>query len=47
MLETFWDIAFCSLVEADRRFRGAYYLRYQGETVTLFMEAVSISETSV
>jgi hypothetical protein len=22
-----WDVALCSLVEIDRRFRGAYYLR--------------------
>jgi hypothetical protein len=25
----FWDIAKCSAVEIDRRFRGAYYLHYQ------------------
>jgi hypothetical protein len=25
-----WDIALCSLVETDRRFRGAYSLHEQG-----------------
>jgi hypothetical protein len=28
---TFWDIASCSLVEVDRRFRGAHYLHHQGD----------------
>jgi hypothetical protein len=36
-MTTFWDIAPCSLVEVDRRFRGA---------ITL-MEAVCTSETSI
>jgi hypothetical protein len=36
----FWDVAPCSLVRVDRRFRGAY------EFITL-MEAVRTSETSV
>jgi hypothetical protein len=26
----FWDAAPCSLVETDRRFRGAYYLHHEG-----------------
>jgi hypothetical protein len=26
----FWDIAPCSRVEADRRFRGTYYFQHQG-----------------
>jgi hypothetical protein len=30
-MATFWDLAPCSIVEVDRRFRGAYYLRYQGD----------------
>jgi hypothetical protein len=39
----FWDVAPCSLVEIDRRFRGAYCL-HQG---SLMMEALSTSVTSV
>jgi hypothetical protein len=39
----FWDIAPCSLVEVDRRLRGAYFFHHQG----LMMEAASTSETSV
>jgi hypothetical protein len=35
-MTVFWDFAPCSLVEIDRRFRGA-----------LMMEAASTSETSV
>jgi hypothetical protein len=27
-MAAFWDIARCSLVEVDRRFRGAYYLHH-------------------
>jgi hypothetical protein len=27
----FWDMALCSLVEVDRRFRGAYCLHRQGD----------------
>jgi hypothetical protein len=27
----FWDVAPCSHVEVDRRFKGAYYLHYQGD----------------
>jgi hypothetical protein len=41
----FWDIAPCSDVEVDRRFRGAYCLNHQGDV--LMMEAVRTSETSV
>jgi hypothetical protein len=29
-MTAFWDIAPCSLVEVDRRFRGANYLHHQG-----------------
>jgi hypothetical protein len=35
----FWDVAPCSHIEADRRFRGAY--------CRVMMEAVRTSETSV
>jgi hypothetical protein len=31
MFWVFLDIAPCSHVEVDRRFRGAYYLYHQGE----------------
>jgi hypothetical protein len=30
-MTAFWDIAPCSLVEVDRRFRSAYCLHHQGE----------------
>jgi hypothetical protein len=29
-MTAFWDLASSSLVEVDRRFRGAYYLHYKG-----------------
>jgi hypothetical protein len=38
-MRVFWDITPCSLVVVDWRFRGAF--------ITLMMEAVRISETSV
>jgi hypothetical protein len=41
--KAFWDTAQCSIVEVDRRFRGAYCLHYQDDV----MEAVCSSETSV
>jgi hypothetical protein len=28
----FWDVAPCSFVETDRRFRGAYCIHYQGDS---------------
>jgi hypothetical protein len=40
----FWDIAQCSLVEIDWRFRGAYSLYHQG---AMIKEAVRTSETLV
>jgi hypothetical protein len=40
----FWDIALCSIIGMDRRFRGAYFLHHQGDK---YMEAVRTSETSV
>jgi hypothetical protein len=39
-MTVFWDIAACSLVEIDRRFRGDFCLG-------LMMDAVSTSEKSV
>jgi hypothetical protein len=41
-LIAFWDIAPCSLVAIDRRFKGEYCLHHQA----LMMEAVSTSATS-
>jgi hypothetical protein len=38
----FWDLAPCSHVAADRRFRGAFCIEHQGDD-----EAVRTSETSV
>jgi hypothetical protein len=40
-----WDVAPCSLVEINRRFRGAYYLTCHCDVALI--EAVSVSETSV
>jgi hypothetical protein len=31
-MKTFWNIASCSLVEVDRRFRSAYCLHNQGDS---------------
>jgi hypothetical protein len=39
-----WDVAPCSLIGINRRFRGAYSLNHQ--PIALFMEAVNTSETS-
>jgi hypothetical protein len=46
-ITAFWDIASCSLVHVDRRFRGAYFLHYQGVFIAQMMEAVSTYETSI
>jgi hypothetical protein len=49
-MTVFWDVALCSLVEVDGRFRSAYFLRDQSSSVTmtaLIMEAVNTYETSV
>jgi hypothetical protein len=40
----FWDVAPCSHIELDRRFRGAYCLHHQGGDR---IEAVRTPETSV
>jgi hypothetical protein len=42
-MAVFWNFASCSLVDIERRFRGAYCLHQQGD---LMMEAVNSSETS-
>jgi hypothetical protein len=48
-MAVFWDIAPCSLVEVDRRFKGRYCLHQQGDEsfIALMMETVRTSETSV
>jgi hypothetical protein len=47
----FWEVAPRSLLEVDRRFRGAYCLHHQGREsslfITLMVEALRNSETSV
>jgi hypothetical protein len=51
MMEAFWDSASCSLVEADRRFVGAYCLHHQGarpqEDVIFILAAVRTTITTV
>jgi hypothetical protein len=47
MRTVFWDVAQRSLVVADRRFTVTYCLGHQGELITLIMETVRTSETSV
>jgi hypothetical protein len=44
-MAVFWDVAPCSLINSDRRFRGTYFLHPMLNT--LMMEAVSSSETLV
>jgi hypothetical protein len=41
-MTVFWDVTPCCLVETDRRFRGSFCLRHQGDE-----EAASTSKTSV
>jgi hypothetical protein len=44
----FWDMAPCSHIEVDQRFRGVYCLASSGQLIiTLMIEAVHTSETSV
>jgi hypothetical protein len=52
----FWDVTPCSLVDVNRRFRGAYCLQHPDDgdskfmramIITLIMEVGSTSETSV
>jgi hypothetical protein len=44
-MTVFWDVAPCSLVEIDRRFRGV--TASITKAIALMMEAASTSETSV
>jgi uncharacterized protein (DUF305 family) len=43
-IRVFWDVAPCSQVDVDRRFRDAYCHHHQ---IALTMEAVRTSETLV
>jgi hypothetical protein len=43
----FCNVALCSQVDFDRRFRGAYLLHHQGAIIAMMMETVRSSETSV
>jgi len=43
----FWDVLPCSQVDIDRRFKSAYCLHHQASFITLMMEVVRTSETSV
>jgi hypothetical protein len=36
-MAVFWDVTPCSLIEIDRRFRGACYLHHQGYIVARFL----------
>jgi hypothetical protein len=41
-MAVFWDVAPCSLVDTDRRFRGAFYLHHQGEKRSTGQEISSL-----
>jgi hypothetical protein len=41
-MTAFWQSSPCSLVETDRRFKGAYFSIIKTMLVTLTMEAVSV-----
>jgi hypothetical protein len=45
-ITVFSDVASCSLLEINRRFRDAYWINNLA-LITLMMEAVVISETSI
>jgi hypothetical protein len=49
--KVFWDVAPCSHVEVDRRFRGGYWIYHNWDEsswiIFLMMEAVRTYETSV
>jgi hypothetical protein len=44
-MTVFWYVAPCSLLEIDRRFRGAYCFHHQGDKIALMIEAVNTSKT--
>jgi hypothetical protein len=44
-MTAFWDVALCSLVGVEWRFRDVYCLRHRGDEGSM-MEAVRTSETS-
>jgi hypothetical protein len=38
-IRTFWDVALCSLIGIDRRFRGAYCLHHQDYELPLLLNS--------
>jgi hypothetical protein len=42
-----WDVAPCSLVETDRRFRGAYCLHHQGRSVSIRLHGSTFQKTAI
>jgi hypothetical protein len=47
-MKVFWDVAPCSYVEGDRRFRSVYLLPLSFRVIALMIQAVvRTSETSV
>jgi hypothetical protein len=36
-MTVFWDVALCSLVEINRRFRDAYCLHHQGDEASFLL----------
>jgi hypothetical protein len=46
-MTAFWDIAPCSLVEVDRRFRGAYCLHHQDDELIALMIIAPLKRRSI
>jgi hypothetical protein len=42
-MSVLWYMAPCILVEVDRRFRGAYYLRHQGDLIFVGIEHLALT----
>jgi hypothetical protein len=45
-LTVFWDVVPCSLVEIDRRFKGAYCHHHQGDREETFSNAYTSAAAS-
>jgi hypothetical protein len=43
----FWDVAQCSLVDIDRRCRGAYCLHHRGDEKTAIFILVTVRTTNL
>jgi hypothetical protein len=46
-MTAFWDIVQCTLVEVDRRFRGAYCLHLQFDSATVFADSLQTNILSL